>query len=69
MFSRRTMRRPPTGVFQMPVWTVRPCQNTSRGRPTLTDSKHAITFPNDHRCNTKVNPDAAPAAQIRLKPS
>src|SRR3954453_4386144 len=26
----------------MPVWTVRPCQATSRGRPTLTESRRAI---------------------------
>jgi hypothetical protein len=38
------MRGPLTGAFQMAVWTVLPCQLTSRGRPTLTDSKRAITL-------------------------
>jgi hypothetical protein len=33
-----------TGAFQMAVWTVLPCHATSRGRPTLTESKRAITF-------------------------
>src|SRR5258708_29516829 len=55
MLSRRTIRRPLTGVFQMPVWTVLPCQVTSRGRPTLTESKCPIAFPNDHHRNP-VNP-------------
>ena len=40
------MRGPPTGAFQMPVWTVLPCQITSRGKPTLTESKRPIAFPN-----------------------
>src|ERR1700734_1107199 len=39
MFSRRTMTGPSTGSFQMPVCTVLPCQATSRGSPTFTDSK------------------------------
>jgi len=43
------MRGPATGDFQMPVWTVLPCQLTSRGRPTLTESKRPITFPNHDR--------------------
>ena len=38
------MRGPSTGVFHMPVWTVLSCQATSRGRPTLTESKRPITF-------------------------
>src|SRR5512135_3181095 len=37
MFSRRTRLGPSTGLFQMPVCTVFPCQVTSRGRPTLTE--------------------------------
>ena len=45
------MRGPLTGAFQMPVWTVLPCQVTSRGEPTLTESKRPITFlsDGDHR--------------------
>ena len=45
------MRGPSTGAFQTAVCTVLPCHVTSRGRPTLTESKRAITsFPNDdHR--------------------
>ena len=47
--SRRTMRAPWTGVFQMPVCTVLPCQAIAR-QPTLTESKRPITFPSDdHR--------------------
>ena len=48
MLSRRTMRGPSTGAFQMAVCTVLPCHVTSRGRPTLTESKRAITsFPRE----------------------
>src|SRR6476469_7099974 len=43
MLRRRTMRGPSTGVFHMPVWTVLSCQVTSRGSPTLTESKRPIT--------------------------
>jgi hypothetical protein len=40
------------GAFQMPVWMVLPCQVTSRGTPTLTESKRAITFlPDDNHRN------------------
>src|SRR5262245_29153641 len=42
MLSRRTIRRPATGLFQTPVCTVRPCQETSWGRPTLTERRVAI---------------------------
>src|ERR1700722_15943531 len=56
MLSRRTRRGPLTGVFQMPVWIVLPCQAMSRGRPTLTESKRPITFPNDDRANLKHPP-------------
>src|SRR5580693_3137769 len=59
MLSRRTMHGPLTGAFQMPVWTVLPCQETSRGRPTLTESKRPITFPNNDYCNLEVNPPRA----------
>src|SRR4051794_25646250 len=38
MFRRRTMTGPSTGCFHTPVWTVRPRQATSRGRPTFTDT-------------------------------
>ena len=48
------MRGPLTGAFQMPVWTVLPCQVMSRGRPTLTESKRPITFPNDDHRNLEV---------------
>src|SRR5215469_6610635 len=37
MLSRRTMRRSVTVDFQTAVWTVAPRQETSRGRPTLTE--------------------------------
>lgn len=36
---------PRTGDFQAPVWTVLPCQETSSGIPTLTDSSVAIADP------------------------
>src|SRR5271155_3542137 len=49
MLRRRTMRGPLIGAFQMPVWTVLPCQVTSRGRPTLTESKRPIAFPDHDR--------------------
>src|SRR5215467_1537335 len=39
MLSRRTIRLPATGSFQTAVLTVRPCQLTSFGMPTFTDSK------------------------------
>ena len=32
-----------------------PCQVTSRGRPTLTESRRPITFPNDDHRNLDVN--------------
>ena len=41
MFSRRTMRRPSTGDFQIPVWTVTSCHGTSIGSPTLTETNVA----------------------------
>jgi hypothetical protein len=44
MLSRRTIRRPGAGAFQIPVWTVLPCHGMSRGSPTLTESKRAIVF-------------------------
>src|SRR5690349_12011667 len=37
MLSRRAITGPVTGCFQMPVKTVRPCQDTSFGMPTFTD--------------------------------
>ena len=40
-FFRRTCRGPCTAFFQIPVKTVRPCQLTSRGIPTLTDTSLA----------------------------
>src|SRR3984957_6984128 len=61
MLSRRTRRGPLTGVFQMPVWTVLPCQVMSRGRPTLTESKRPITFPNDDHRKLEVNSGRLPA--------
>jgi hypothetical protein len=45
MLSLRTIRGPATGSFQMPVWTVFPCQATSFGIPTLTDRSDAIHIP------------------------
>ena len=30
--------RPSTASFQIPVWTLRPCQTTSRGNPTLRET-------------------------------
>src|SRR3954468_15373276 len=42
MLSRRTSRGPSTGRFQIPVCTVRPCQETSLGIPTLTDTTVAM---------------------------
>src|SRR5215469_13205982 len=38
MLSRRTSRGPSTGRFHTAVCTVWPCQATSCGKPTLTDS-------------------------------
>src|SRR3954452_24929265 len=38
MLSLRTRRGPVTGSLKTPVKTVRPCQATSLGRPTLTDT-------------------------------
>jgi hypothetical protein len=46
MLSRRTIRRPVTGVFQAPVYTVRFFQGMSLGRPTFTD----ISFATAHSC-------------------
>jgi hypothetical protein len=37
--SRRTIRGPATGFFHTAVCTVLPCQVTSCGIPTLTDSR------------------------------
>ena len=48
--------RPSTGVFQMPVWTVLPCQVMSRGRPTLTESRRPITFPDPVQCSRRRSP-------------
>jgi hypothetical protein len=45
MLSRRTIRGPSTGRFQMPVCTVRPCHETSFGSSTLTDTSVAFTAP------------------------
>src|SRR4029078_8844357 len=39
MLIRRTIRGPLTGFFQTAVCTVLPCQVTSRGSPTLTESR------------------------------
>ena len=39
MLSRRTIRGPSSRCFHTAVRTVRPCQVTSRGRPTFTESK------------------------------
>jgi hypothetical protein len=39
MLSRRAIRGPATGFFHTAVRTVRPCQVTSLGKPTFTDSK------------------------------
>ncbi len=36
-------RGPSTGLFQTPVWTVRPRHETSCGIPTLTESRVAMT--------------------------
>src|SRR4029079_13850252 len=41
MLSRRTILRSSTGLFQTPVCTVRPCQGTSFGSPTLTETRVA----------------------------
>ncbi len=38
------MAGPSTGYFHTPVWTVWPCQDTSRGRPTFTDSSTDVTL-------------------------
>ena len=42
------MRGPWTGAFQTAVWTVFPAHAMSRGRPTLTESKRAVTFSSHH---------------------
>src|SRR4051812_38046311 len=39
MLSLRTRRGPVTGSLKTPVKTVFPCQGTSFGMPTLTDSR------------------------------
>src|ERR1700757_733688 len=49
ILSFRTMTRPGTGLFQMPVWTVLPRQLISRGKPTLTDTSRAPIF-SSRRC-------------------
>ena len=41
-FNRRTRQRPGTGLFQIPVCTVRPRHWISRGSPTFTDSRRAM---------------------------
>src|ERR1700758_2738926 len=51
ILSFRTMTRPGTGLFQMPVWTVLPRQLISRGKPMLTDTSRPTISP----------PDALPA--------
>src|SRR5277367_2368958 len=45
ILSFRTMTRPGTGRFQMPVWTVLPRHVISRGKPTLTDTSRAANSP------------------------
>src|SRR5689334_12878250 len=45
MLSRRAVRGPVTGSFHTPVCTVRPCQATSLGRPTLSACRMAIGYP------------------------
>src|SRR5215469_9178676 len=43
IFSRRTIASPDTGRFHMPVCTVLPCQDTSFGRPTFTETSTGIS--------------------------
>ncbi len=38
-----TRHRACVGLFQIPVWTVRPFQAMSRGVPTFTESSRAMT--------------------------
>src|ERR1700722_4196878 len=45
MLSRRTIRGPAAGFFHTAVSTVRPCQVTSCGIPTLTDSRDPARCP------------------------
>src|ERR1700679_3162753 len=45
MLSRRTIRGPAPGFFHTAVCTVLPCQVTSRGIPTLTDSRAPTRSP------------------------
>src|SRR5579871_6376560 len=45
MLSRRTIRGPATGFFHTAVRTVLPRQVTSRGIPTLTDSRAPVRCP------------------------
>jgi hypothetical protein len=42
MFSRRAIREPGAGRFQIAVRTAFPCQGTSAGIPTFTDNNEAI---------------------------
>ncbi|GLW11675.1 hypothetical protein Misp01_68030 [Microtetraspora sp. NBRC 13810] len=44
MLSRRTIRGPVTACFHTPVCTVFPCQDTSFGIPTFTDSNLAMVI-------------------------
>src|SRR5580704_8837691 len=45
ILSFRTVTRPSTGLFQMPVWTVLPRQLISRGKPMLIDTSRAANSP------------------------
>src|SRR5215471_3479459 len=47
MLSRRTIRRPSKGAFQIAVRTVFPCHSMSRGRPTFTESRRGIACVSD----------------------
>src|ERR1700683_672215 len=51
MLSRRTIRGPATGFFHTAVCTVLPCQVTSFGIPTLTDSRAPARFPEVATCS------------------
>src|SRR5262245_16708100 len=57
MFSRRTSRGPSTGRFHTAVCTIWPCQATSCGKPTFTESKlptrrSVLTSCVPNRCKT-----------------
>src|SRR6476646_8441446 len=45
MLIRRTMRGPVTASFQIAVRTVLPSHSTSRGPPTLRDSRRLVMAP------------------------